>query len=293
MRIAFQCTFEDFKEALAGQAPARRSGRAVLVWIFLALALAAISLSLWANADFSEPASPGQVVPASTKSRILWGLLPSVVLGGFFAFFAFRTALRPPVKPWEMLVPGSATFSWRRGLLGWMLFAGAALFIFVPRTRARSQSEPQVPIDWLFGVLPWVILLAIGSVLNQINNGPGARRRWEAQPALHRPYLVEATNERLAMSEPLSRHEYEWSHLAGFKETTNLLVLYLSPLGFWMIPKRAFVGPDDLALFKGMLLNHVRRGTFLQSPASFPVVPLARVVDARIEPLPPLPTPRD
>ena len=33
-------------------------------------------------------------------------------------------------------------------------------------------------------------------------------------------------------------HRYQWEYFPGYRETFSLLLLYVSPYGFWIIPKR-------------------------------------------------------
>ena len=72
----------------------------------------------------------------------------------------------------------------------------------------------------------------------------------------------------------LARLEYRWGAFAGYKETDNLILLYLSPYVILMIPKRAFAEPGQLAVFKGLVMNGIANGYFLPADStSFPVLP--------------------
>jgi hypothetical protein len=48
-----------------------------------------------------------------------------------------------------------------------------------------------------------------------------------------------------------------------------------------MIPKRAFFAPEQLDVFRGLLLDKVRHGQFLEQPSAFPVVPFASVAQTQ------------
>ena len=105
------------------------------------------------------------------------------------------------------------------------------------------------------------------------NRGPAIRHRWARQTFLHRPYTLEASDAGLVLNEPQARLQYRWEYFPGFRETNHLLLLYVSPYGFWPIAKRGFATTGDLEYFKGLLLTHVRNGTFLPlQQQAFPVV---------------------
>ena len=86
-----------------------------------------------------------------------------------------------------------------------------------------------------------------------------------------------------------ARLEYDWGHFAGYRETENLILLYLSSFAYFMIPKRAFdADPARLAVFKGMVMNGIPEGHFLPSPGNaFPVLPMA--VKTTVPATPPAP----
>ena len=105
------------------------------------------------------------------------------------------------------------------------------------------------------------------------NRGPAIRHRWARQTFLHRPYTLEASDAWARAERTQARLQYRWEYFPGFRETNNLLLLYVSPYGFWPIAKRGFATTGDLEYFKGLLLTHVRHGTFLPlQQQAFPVV---------------------
>ncbi len=120
----------------------------------------------------------------------------------------------------------------------------------------------------------WVLLLALWLV-RLLNNKYALKRGWENQPFLARPHIMEVSQSGITLSEPQSRHEYNWSALAGFRETPDLLLLYPTIYMHWIIPKRAFATRAELEAFKGFLMTHLE-GEFLPATSqAFPIVPVS------------------
>jgi hypothetical protein len=121
------------------------------------------------------------------------------------------------------------------------------------------------------------MFVCFGIFTTILNKTTGMRRRWQDNPALAQPHVMEASESGMKLTEPQSSHDYRWSSLRGFRETANLLLVYPSGHSFWFIPKRAFSEPAALDRFKGFLMTHIGQGQFLPSHTqAFPVLPLSK-----------------
>jgi hypothetical protein len=188
-----------------------------------------------------------------------------------------RALVRPTRKPWEVPTPGQR---WKRRIIT-IGVTVAVVWFMLGKNRNTSTPGPTRPTAYEFtlSIVPWfsvVIILIIFRIFHARNT---MRRNWAGQPALHRPYVLEADERELALAEPLSSHRYQWEHFAGYRETENLIVLYVSPFAFWMVPKRAFL-PEELQTFKSLLLTHVKQGLFLPIEGRFAVLPVAPLASA-------------
>jgi hypothetical protein len=99
------------------------------------------------------------------------------------------------------------------------------------------------------------------------------RARNKDSRLIGKPYTLLVEEEKITWIEPFSRLEYQWPAFFGFKETTNVFLLFLSDprrtglLAFHLVPKRAFGSDVTLAEFRRILESNI------QSPVSrFPVV---------------------
>jgi YcxB-like protein len=138
---------------------------------------------------------------------------------------------------------------------------------------AAGQLGPAVNPEWsavsdtIVPLVPWVIAAAlvvfVASMLSR-----SARRYWAAQLQLQRPHAAEFDEQSIRIVEPLSSHENRWEYFPGFAETEHLFVIYLSPLAFHMIPKRAFSDDAERQSFRELLRRNIT-----ERVSAFPVLP--------------------
>jgi hypothetical protein len=289
VQARFQCTYDDFREANLGHIAGMQGGkklhlwRALVAWLLFAV-LGMFYVFLLEHGPSGKVAEPSPA-PAPTgwplAVRFAKAVAPSLVLFIVFGWAGIRSVLRPPAEPW---MPKRTT-AWGR-MTKSLVFGGLAAIVFfllfslssapgqagatngggTPSTAPRLYEDALALSGWLFMV---VLTLSIAAA----NRGPAIRHRWARQTFLHRPYTLEASDAGLVLNEPQARLQYRWEYFPGFRETNHLLLLYVSPYGFWPIAKRGFATTGDLEYFKGLLLTHVRNGTFLPlQQQAFPVV---------------------
>lgn len=285
VRVEFTCDEKDFREAHGTHhRGASKRGRAKSGWLPIArqivlLLFTVVVLSFTLFAMFaSTPSSSERMLPGG-KTLVLRFLAASSLMLGFLVLWGaalIRMLVRPTRKPWETPTRGQR---WKRHLL--TLAVTIAVFWFILRVIDDApNSGPARPTAYevLLSIAPWFSVVVILSVFGMLQRRIAVRRSWASQPSLHRPHILEIDERELTINEPLSSHRYKWETFAGYRETENLFVLYVSPFAFWMVPKRAFLS-EELQAFKSLLLTHVKQGLLLPIPGRFEVVPAAPVAN--------------
>jgi len=127
--------------------------------------------------------------------------------------------------------------------------------------------------DALLQILPWALIAGfLFFVLMRQTGGFGLTAAWNAQPALHRPRVMEADGQRITFTDAVDRMEHRWEAFTHVRETPGLFVLFTTAHSFHFVPKRAFTHAADLDAFRELL-----RTTVAQRPEpAFPVLPAAR-----------------
>jgi hypothetical protein len=293
--LSYQLTFDEYREAHTGGLPKKKKPmwRGLVGWTLFACLIAMCWMLTLLTPQNSQPLQPQPEEPSpSAIVRLGAATLPTVAMMCIFGFVIFRQSVKPLPKPWEAPIPGKPKPAGKGQLFGWIAFIvlAAVIFLFLnsrqnvllsatqpsntPRVQPSAFSGLTV-LDFLPGIIPWCAMFMMLIIVSRMGGDRSLRRTWDAHAFLQRPETVEIDGGGMTFTEPLSRKFYAWSYFPGFKETPNLFLIYVSPLGFFIIPKRAFATPDDLTAFRGHLLNQIQSGQFLEQPAAFPVVPLA------------------
>ncbi len=286
MTFAFTCTFEDYVEASRihrSLARGQRTGlgeRLLFLWILLVmLALffaVAIAQGIYAGATSAAPVA-GQVsaldwMIALVVPVMLWTIWFGLIWYGFSG----------------VLVPTE-----RRSFQKVLLLILAALFAMnlvealisgVPAREARHQAPPATSDrSFLAAFTPWLVFcLIIWFVLVRHVRG-AARRNWDAQAQLRLPQTLEQTERGLRFVDEHTTCDYAWSAFAKYREGPNVFLLYVSDVGFQMVPKRAMSDAALVDAFRAFVAQHVAcidpgpTGFAVQQPvpmAPQPVVPI-------------------
>lgn len=284
IRIEFQNTLDDFREAsgvAVGPKRKRRLGQ-VLAWGALVIPLALIVFII-RDMEFDGSASP-----PFPWGRLALVLAPSVVFFAVFAWAVLRASLKVP-EPWN---PPPTTKASRaptlRGVGGWVLFFLLTLAFFyllswpnapVPAAPgvlppAASTAPERLPsyFEHLLPLISWASLVLFAVLLTRA----GRRmlpRTWAAVPNEHEPRVLHASDAGVVIEQASARLEYRWGYFAGYRETEHLVLLYISPYQLYIVPKRAFAEPGQLAVFKGLVMSGITQGHFLPADSTaFPVV---------------------
>ncbi len=137
------------------------------------------------------------------------------------------------------------------------------------------------PVEWQAGryeaifisFVPWIIaFITLPFILRAFNKAMVADA-WSKKPSLHRPKVIEVSDEQIIITDANSTSVYRWSAFLRFRETENLFILVTEDAGFLMVPKRYLADPSVMMEFRGLLQTHISEGYFLTVPqGAFPVV---------------------
>jgi hypothetical protein len=257
MRLEFQLTNEDFEEANYNHSRYRAWA---VSWAFGLLGVSSlVSATLW-----PVPSVPPDAPVPRVEATGYLTLLPSACAFALVLWLLFRLTRSIGVKPWKR--KRARSHGWWRGwpwlAFGSLLLAWAVLMPIAIRKKTAATiaagfkvgQEVSPAQDIAIPLIP----IAIATVLIAWVARRVHRRGWAAQRHMHRPWVVEASEDHLRLSEPLSTLDYRWACLPGFLETGNVFVLYVAPHLFHMIPKRSFADGAQIDAFRGLLTRAIQ-----------------------------------
>jgi len=167
-----------------------------------------------------------------------------------------------------------------RSLLGWGLFIGLAVVLFLllssqKKPPATPPPPPAAPppesffVAFVLPFIPWVLIFGFiwFFVFRQMRGV--ARRAWEKNLELHQQHTLEVGDDGLRLATPLAESFWRWPNFVGMTETANLVLLHMTNEAYLMIPKRAAADAARLEELKAILAAHVSQHT-----NAFPVVPV-------------------
>jgi hypothetical protein len=281
IRIQYQLTPEDYAEA------GRRQKLSPTMLIALCGAVAGLILLpqiFWPQIPLASPAAaaPGSLFQDLVVPLLSWGAV--MLLIWVWVFGALR---RATTKPWKRRVAVRAGYSkatlWLTLILVCVVVVVMMVLAIAAKRRGaialRGAADPTFSpvLDTLIPIASLLLVFAL--LIFLVPRITSARRLWQKQEHLHRPFAAEIDEQSFRVSEPLSSHVYDWDYFQGFVETPNVFVLYPSPLILFMIPKRAFASLDDQRWLAELLRHRIseRTGAFpvIRQPAApLPLPPL-------------------
>jgi hypothetical protein len=114
-------------------------------------------------------------------------------------------------------------------------------------------------------MLPWVLLLVVLAV-TATQPGDKVGQLWQSNPGIARPQVVEFAQDSFSNSDELIQSRYDWRYFKSAAETRNLFILKGEDPRVFLIPKRAFTNPDELALIKAIMRDRIAETDFLETP---------------------------
>ena len=289
--IEFQNTLDDYREA-NGVAPRSSGWRRVRRGLGTLAVLAAGALGLLGLFGLLGDGGTPEDAEPFPWGRLAMVLAPSLILFAIFFWFVLHQTSRTP-EPWNPAPPHAPPSRGKfvRGVAGW--FVSIALAVALFSMLQRPASAPGVPpatqpvarlpayFEHLLPLTGWVLLVALMLAIGSLQRSRGVPKAWAALGNEQQPRVLRADDAGISIEQSTARLEYRWAHFAGYRETANLVLLYLSPYVFLMIPKRAFADRQQLAAFKGFVMSGIAWGHFLPAGGNaFSVVPLARAAPA-------------
>jgi hypothetical protein len=87
-----------------------------------------------------------------------------------------------------------------------------------------------------------------------------ARRAFGQQKAASLPFQATVSEEGLRLENQLGTGLLPWAHVYKWREGRDLFLVYFSGALYYVIPKRFFGSPQQVADFRAALERHARRG---------------------------------
>ena len=289
MKLAFTCTLDDYDAAMRlfrKPAPGHGPGWAERL-LFLWVLLGAVGLLLAvAVVEAILRGGPGRGDGVTTWAvAILTPWMPSLLILTGLWFLACGA------------IPATERRELRRLMLALaavlLLVNAVGVLITGPAPRQPSPQPADQPPRGdgsLIALLPWLVMFLFAWVAFFRFLRGATRRNWDAQPHLRNPQSLELTPHGLRFEDGVCVRDYRWAGFTKWREGETLFLLYVSDVGFHMVPKRAMAGPHEVDQFRHLLWQHVRPIDPL--PFGFPVQPAAPAVPrGHHQPQPPpLPT---
>lgn len=275
MKMEVQYRQEDLREAtLNSVARTTRKSRTRNGVIITALIAVILALIAFLNRVAYLP--PNVVQPQEPAQDMLSTLLPSalVAMGYLLASIllrigqlqimrrrtAFSKAAHQRIKLGAIIVAVSVV------ALLWLSFHLIDVLPPIEWHPTRSQIL-------LVSCIPWLIVLLLMPLVVHWYARATIAAAWEQKPSLHRPKMLEFTDEHVLGSDVNSTSVYRWSAFVRYRETDNLFVLLTEDTTIVMVPKRYLNDHAMMVAFRAILQTHIGEGEFLTvPPGAFPVV---------------------
>jgi hypothetical protein len=122
-----------------------------------------------------------------------------------------------------------------------------------------AQPIP-IPITDLRLVASVSLWLGVALLLQQVAQEWTLRRTLLRHAAGEQPTRVLVSEQGFEAETRGARSQIEWRKLRGSRESASHFLLYLGPEEYFILPKRAFGGKQEIAAFRDMLRRLVTRG---------------------------------
>ena len=275
MRLEFEYSPEDLREAMAVvRASISKPNRArffplVMYWIGL-LGYAEI-LNVFGASRMNDKALVFVILP----------LIPIAWMLSILTFHVYMQAAGNIVKPWEIL-PDKPSPEIARGHR-WRQMGIAAFFVVLscgfPLMHERLYGDIPGSTAFFAGAFAVLAMSSLFALWGHVSNEIRARTRgnWELHQYLHSPFRIDIDEQNILLSGTQWSSRLRWKAFQGFTETPSLIILYLSPTIFHMLPKRAIASEADLNELSRILVQYVQHGHLFPRPSAFPVSPIPAI----------------
>jgi hypothetical protein len=274
MRIEFDYTFDDIKEAMTPEAhrnPRPPKYRGLFGWV-LFIFLAVVLFLLLQLAPRSGPPSRTAPLP---KQEIWITLSPSLLPASLFAVFLVFTLLGMRRRA----AAGSVEPIPRGGGLHTAL---VVVLLIVVLACVIPLVQPSLGVTWrptrraalLVAFLPWIVLLVLVFPASFAFRAAKIRQTWRTSFAGREHRVWELSEEGVRITDALTDVHYRWPIFTRVREIVDHFLLFRVDGQFHVLPKRAFADTGQLQEARAIFNTHAARCDLLTPVSAFPVVPI-------------------
>lgn len=281
MKLEVQYREEDLREAtlssIANRTRKTRARNTIIIMALVVIILVLIGFLVFLNRLVSRsPMAYRPPKPEQPTQDVLATLLPSslVAIGYLLASIllrmgqlqimrkrtVFSQAAHQRIKVGAVIVGVSVV------AVLWLAFH---MIDLVPPVEWRASRSLML----LIACIPWIVVLLLMPLVIHWYARATIGAAWEQKTSLHRPRILEITDEHLVGSDENSTSILRWSAFVRYRETDNLFVLVTEDATIIMVPKRYLKDHAMMIEFRALLQSHIADGQFSTVPqGAFPVV---------------------
>jgi len=275
MKLEVQYREEDLQEANRSAlppAPKASTARTIIVSVVYLALIACVSwLQRITKLNAGAPASPEPV------QDLVIVLLPSVTVAVIVLLVMIGT-MAGQVRLTRMRADfGTAAYENVKRQAVWLVILVLAAVIGamivlrnLPEVQWRTGRWAAIPVAFL----PWAVALTLLPIIFTQYQKAMVRSAWLQKPSLHRPNVLELTDEQVVSSDEHCVSTYKWGAFLRFRETENLFILVTKDAMMLIVPKRHLAEEQTMIEFRARIQTHIKEGYFLTTPArAFEVLP--------------------
>lgn len=279
MRVVWEQTFDDFKEAQDAHAAASSRPRQRSVWLASSASLgcwALVAALFWFYPPFAPVASlPEQLIVLLIIPAVPW--VCRLFMG--YLILLGNGVQQTSIAPWERKTVPAASRARASPMTKPLLLGLGQMALSIALTALGLAFPSEMTLfphrDFLISggvsMFPFAIYLVYGALLQGGSvRQQTVRRAWErrSQPLEH--VVLEIDQYGAFFKTPVMESRHTWTSIKGLVETKNLFLLYHGPTSFTIVPKRAMESTELADAFRNMVTTLAGK-----QPSAFPVLPVA------------------
>lgn len=133
----------------------------------------------------------------------------------------------------------------RRAVILWFFSIYGALFLLFGLWQLSRGALGSAVVPLLFGALG---ILYFPVVIPLV-----AKKSWAKLLILHGPTTFETSSEGIETSNPMTRAFVRWQIVQDVVEGPQMWLVFIGPMHFYMVPKRALTSDEERAQFRAEL----------------------------------------
>lgn len=244
-QFTFELTFDDYQSAMLAHdvgsgATDKHGGTPIWQWLIIAVAVCA-ALGIVA----STVKNPTVDVIAPLKDAIRQHYLL--------------------VAPWFVLVAVSVSYNLAARLSRAQIAVGLGFLLMV---NVASAIGALMDVG-VIGTIPWILVLHFWfRSWTQLITQSGLRSQWHRLTHLHGNKTFRWDDEGFVIEEPTVTLVYRWNAILGWRETSSVLMLYVSTSSFHLLPVRAFPSAGSVKDLRQTIVESLKN----RADGRFPVI---------------------